>query len=172
MPNSYALKADEDVSTDETPGPGRISVAGGQSADGKRGSRDCDGQNTAPTSGSFSPREKRGVEEILREAVTLANDKGGMHCLEWDVIKTASWAIAGSSGAVTKTHHDAGGFLTYVEPEVGAKIWVFLVPKEPPRTLYQAMTDFHYVVVHSTDSAALAKRMKPVYVYVAPGTLL
>lgn len=129
-----------------------------------------DGNVTNPSSPNL--QQKRTIEEILHDAVTVVNDRGGMHALEWDVMRIASWAIAASTGAVSKAHHDAGGYLTFVEAQVGAKIWVYLVSKEQPRTMYQAMQDYHYIATHCTDSIALAKRVKPVYVYLAPGTLL
>jgi hypothetical protein len=40
------------------------------------------------------------------------------------------WAIAGTSEAYSKFHIDTAGFLTFVVPDSGLKLWVLATPKD------------------------------------------
>ncbi|KAI0086720.1 hypothetical protein BDY19DRAFT_342648 [Irpex rosettiformis] len=119
-----------------------------------------------------SAREKKGIDAILNEAVTSVNANGPMHSIEWDAVRIASWAIIASSGAVSKTHHDASGYSTYVKCEMGAKIWGYVLPKKPSHSLDQSMKEYHRMVTKCTETSELAKVAEPVNIYLPRGTLL
>lgn len=46
-----------------------------------------------------------------------------------DIFKSSSWALLHHQGYLTYAHHDAGGYLTFIEVSSGVKCWGIIEPK-------------------------------------------
>lgn len=115
---------------------------------------------------------KRGIAAIFRNTIIGANSAAGIHILEWDAIRTASWAIVASTGAVSDTHPDAAGYLTWIKADVGAKIWVYVQPNKPAKDMKTAMEAYFNMVESNTDPRKLATLAVPVQTLLTPGMLV
>ena len=100
----------------------------------------------------------------------MINRHGGMHSIEWDVIRSISWALISSGGAMSDIHFDAGGFCTWARSDMGAKVWGYCEPMGPAATLIEAMKLYHRLA--TTETAKLEKVVKPVQVLLTPGVTL
>ncbi len=143
----------------------------------------------------FLQRVKRGIDAIFAEFLTFVNAKGGLHSIEWDAIRTGSWIIVASTGAVSETHHDASGFVTWIKCDLGGKIWGYVVrkthserlpeehPEDPsgerlerseerPDNLASEMKTYYDILSKNTEPVELAEIAKPLQTLLRPGDMV
>lgn len=103
----------------------------------------------------LTSRVKRGMRAIFQYAIIAIDSWGGLRSIEWDAIRAASWVIAASTGAVSQTHHDASGYLTWVRCEMGSKFWGYVVSKQKAQSMVDAMKAYKQMVDYNTEPEKL-----------------
>ncbi|KAI0094116.1 hypothetical protein BDY19DRAFT_743 [Irpex rosettiformis] len=95
-----------------------------------------------------------------------------MKYVEWDALRSASWALLSSSGSYTGHHHDAGGYFTFVKCETGAKLWCYLRPKVESGEIVSDMNTLVDIIADCLDTNSMGKHAEPVSLVLKPGTIL
>ncbi|KAI0086268.1 hypothetical protein BDY19DRAFT_908514 [Irpex rosettiformis] len=117
------------------------------------------------------PAENLSPTERLKKMLKI-NHGFGMRFMEWDGLRSASWALLSTSGSHTAYHHDASGYFTFVRCEVGAKLWCFLRPKNHSGEVTSAMESFVDIYESFQDTNNFGDHADPVSIVLTPGTIL
>ncbi|KAI0682480.1 hypothetical protein BC835DRAFT_1311501 [Cytidiella melzeri] len=123
---------------------------------------------TATNSREFPTNPKKRKRSLHLQGT----DSHGPAHMDWDVVRSATWGLVATAGAFTKAHHDAGGFLTWVEGKKRAKLWCYLVPTKGTQDVPRSLEDYRSLVDNWHDSEWLMGNATPSNVLLTPGTVL